>query len=505
MTDTILAFNHIGKQYFGVPVLQAISMDLKQGHILGLVGENGAGKSTLMNIMGGVVPADEGYMTLYGQRYSPQTPSDAYVHGIAFIHQELNLFSNLSVAENIFIHDFPTKNCLGLTWINHKEIQSRAKSLLETVNLDISPNTLIEDLSTGERQLVEIAKALSLEARIIIFDEPTTSLSSQEKEKLFDLIESLRDKGISMIYISHALDDVMRLCDDVVVLRDGKLVKQGAKDSFTTQTIISAMVGRDLDQIFPERSITFEEDVLLRVESLSYPEIIHNINFQLYRGEILGIAGLMGSGRTELAKILFGLDPYTQGRITLQGEEITSQSIRNRIRQGLSFLTEDRRQEGLLMDASIQENIVLASLPLFSTASIGILSRQKIEHESNYIANTIQLNYQSLATQAVKTLSGGNQQKTVLAKWLLRKPSVLILDEPTRGIDVGAKFEIYKTMNEITSNGGGILFISSEIEELLGMCDRIMVMRNGEIRRVYRRDEFDQEMILRSALGEDSA
>ncbi len=505
MSEAILSFDHIGKKFFNVPVLKDISFSLRPGHITGVVGENGAGKSTLMNILGGVIAADEGLMTLYGEPYTPATPSDAYSNGIAFIHQELNLFSNLSIAENIFIHDFPKRKWLGIPWINGKKMQSDTKALLEAVNLSVFPNALIEDLSAGERQLVEIAKALSIEAKIIIFDEPTTSLSSQEKDKLFDLIDQLRAQGIAMIYISHALDDVMHLCDEIVVLRDGELVKQGAKTTFTAQSIISAMVGRELSQMFPEWEAHIGEEVLLEVDSLSYPEIVHDIRFHLRQGEILGIAGLMGSGRTELARILFGLDPYQEGRIVLSESGITSQSVRNRIKNGLSFLTEDRREEGLLMNASIGDNVALASLPEMASARLGILSPQIVNENVESIAETVRLQSRDIQTQAAKTLSGGNQQKAVLAKWLLRKPVVLILDEPTRGIDVGAKYEIYKTMNEITAQGGGILFISSEIEELIGMCDRILVMRKGEMRRVYDRSEFNQEMILRSALGEDQS
>ncbi|MBD3266634.1 ATP-binding cassette domain-containing protein, partial [bacterium] len=476
---------------------------LQPGHILGLVGENGAGKSTLMNILGGVIPADEGAMQLDGTPYTPQSVSEAYAHGIAFIHQELNLFSNLSIAENIYIHNFPAAKRLGIPWIDNKRLRADTQSLLQTVNLNQSPNTLVEDLSTGERQLVEIAKALGLDARIILFDEPTTSLSTKEKEKLFDLIRSLRVKGISMIYISHALEDVLQLCDDIVVLRDGRLVEQGPRTQFTIQRLISAMVGRELDRIFPTRDSTRSDTILLDVKSLRHPEIVHDIHLRIHQGEILGIAGLMGSGRTELARILFGIDPCTDGEIHLAGRAISACSIQSRIQKGLAFLTEDRREEGLMMDASIQENIALAALPRYAATPVGGLSLPGLKKDIANMAQTVQLQSQNIHKQAVKTLSGGNQQKAVLAKWLLLNPTILILDEPTRGIDVGAKYEIYKTMNAIAAHGGSILFISSEIEELIGMCDRIMVMHKGEIKQTYNREHFHQETILAAALGEE--
>ncbi len=495
MDEIILEYRNIEKRFFGVQVLNDVSFTLKKGHILGLVGENGAGKSTLMNILGGVFPPDGGSIRFCGKAYTPKDPSDAFSQGIAFIHQELNLFSNLSVADNIFIHDYPCKR--GFPWIDSRKIYDKTINFLDTVNLRVSPDTLVEDLSPGERQLVEIAKALGLDARIVIFDEPTTSLSTQEVERLFTLIERLHSQGISMIYISHVLGDVLQLCDEIVVLRDGEVAGRGEKTGFTLQKIISQMVGGEISQLYPARSSVRSDKVLLEVRSLSHPDIVHNIDFTLNRGEILGLTGLMGSGRTELARMLFGLDVHKQGRILLNGKEITGKSIRSRIKSGLAFLTEDRRSEGILMEASIADNIALASLP----SVLGFVSDERSAENVNKIAETVCLRCESVK-QSAKTLSGGNQQKVVLAKWLVRQPPVLILDEPTRGIDVGAKYEIYKIMDDITANGGGVLFISSEIEELIGMCDRILVMSGGEIVDAMARQEFSREEILRSALGE---
>ena len=500
MPDTILELQQVEKQFFGVRVLHGISFSLKPGRILGLAGENGAGKSTLMNILGGVFPADAGTMRLDGEVYAPQNPRDALAQGIAFIHQELNLFGNLSIADNIFIHHYPKR--FGFPWIDRKEIIQQTQRLLEMTGLAVSPATLVEDLSPGEQQLVEIAKALSIDASVILFDEPTSSLTLQEIQRLFALIERLRSQGIAMIYISHVLNDIMTLCDDIVVLRDGEMVCCGEKNAFTTQSLITAMVGREMDQLFPEHHHKTAEEALLEARSLSHPEIIHDISFSLRCGEILGIAGLMGSGRTELARILFGLDPLAKGSILLQGQELTGKGVKERIAAGLAFLTEDRRSEGLLMDASIYDNIALASLPCLVNTPLSMIPKDTLTQHIASVKEKVLLKCTSLKHQSAKTLSGGNQQKAVLAKWLLQNPLVLIADEPTRGIDVGAKFEIYKIMQQIANDGGSVLFISSEIEELIGMCGRILVMHKGEIQKELNRDEFSQEAILCAALGE---
>jgi ribose transport system ATP-binding protein len=502
MTETVLRCQNIEKRFFGVPVLQQVSFSLNAGCILGLVGENGAGKSTLMNILGGVFPPDRGEMVLNGLPYAPLNPADAFRSGIAFIHQELNLFGNLSIAENLFLHDFPRKRIFGIPSIDYHAIHSRSQELLEMVDLKSDPKTLLEELSPGERQLVEIAKALNMDAQLIIFDEPTTSLTTHEIRKLFDLIQRLRDQGISMIYISHTLEHVMSLCNQIMVLRDGGMVASGAREEFTIPRLISLMVGREIDNLFPPRMENRKDEVVLEVQSLSQPGIVHNISFSLHRGEILGVSGLMGSGRTELARILFGIDSFVSGHILLQGERITQHSIRHRIRRGLSFLTESRREEGLLMEAAIAENMALVSLPTYSKTPFKWIMEQKQLEDIHSAAAAVHLSYSSLVRQPVKTLSGGNQQKVVLAKWLLQHPLILILDEPTRGIDVGAKYEIYSIMNQHTASGGGVLFISSEIEELIGICDRILVMRKGEIQQTFDRTTFDREKILQAALGE---
>ncbi len=497
----LLECSKIGKSYFGVPVLRGVNLSLGTGSVLGLVGENGAGKSTLMNILGGVTQPDAGRMQFDGVTYAPQTPAEATRRGVAFVHQELNLFTNLSIAENLFIPSFP-KNRFG--FIDRRLMRTKTAEMLRAVNLDVPPDTLVERLSPGERQLVEIARALGQDAKLIIFDEPTTSLTSRETDRLFTLIERLRAQGIAMIYISHVLPDVFRLCDEMIVLRDGEVVGTGRKDEFTTERLITLMVGRSLDQLYPERDATPATETVMRVASLSQPGVIEEIGFELRRGEILGIAGLMGAGRTELARILFGLDPCASGSVILNGEEISALSTRERIARGLAFLTENRREEGLLMDAAISDNLALTALPQFT--SNALIDQPRLSAAVNQMAASVQIRGGGQYSQPVKTLSGGNQQKVVLGKWLLRNPAVLILDEPTRGVDVGARSEIYRIIQQLAAKGAGILFISSEIEELIGVCDRVLVMQRGAVTACFDRYEFDRERILGAALpaGEES-
>lgn len=519
MNPPLLEFSGIEKAFFGVQVLKGVSFAVPAAGMAGLVGENGAGKSTLMNILGGNLRPDSGRMLFEGAAYAPLHPEEAARRGIAFIHQELNLFANLSVAENIFLTRFPRVR--GTPFIRRAEIHRRAAALLREVGLEIPPQCLIQTLSPGERQLVEIAKALNLDARLIIFDEPTTSLSERETARLFALIARLRSRGLAMIYISHTLADVFRLCDDIVVLRDGAVVGAGPASAFTTEKLVSIMVGRTLGQLFPERAksravpgtaapgkIAAEPDSgtpLLTVSNLSQPGVVENISFQLHRGEVLGLSGLMGAGRSELARILFGLDPRAGGEVRLDGALLRRLSPRQLIERGVAFLTENRRTEGLCLDAAVAENFMLPTLPRHGRSRLRWLSGRSLQAAVSRIRDVVKLDAKTGDTQPVRTLSGGNQQKVVLGKWLLLQPRVLILDEPTRGIDVGAKFEIYRLIHELAEGGAGILVISSEMEELTGLCDRILVMRSGALVDDLPRAEFDRERILRAALGTAAA
>lgn len=468
----LLECRDLVKSFSGIPVLKRVSLRLRRGAVLGLTGENGAGKSTLMNLIGGVDRPDAGEMVLEGRAYLPEGPRDAARRGIAFVHQELNLFTNLSITDNIFIAGSPSRRN-----------RERARQLLERLETPLSPDTIVESLPQGERQLVEIAKALHIDTRLIIFDEPTTSLSTREAERLFGMIGRLRAGGIAVIYISHALDDVLRLCDEVMVLRDGEVAGGGPAGGLTRSALIGMMVGRSIEQLYPART-PHPGEVVLEARGLSQPGVLENVSFRLRRGEILGISGLMGSGRSETARVLFGLDPRRSGEILLEGRHIERLSTRERTRLGMAFLTESRREDGLFMDAPVDENLEIV---------------HPVPERVPELARALRIACVNLDRQPVCQLSGGNQQKVALGKWLVRRPKVLILDEPTRGIDVGAKYEIYRLMGELAAQGVALLAISSEIEELIGLCDRILVMARGEIRGEFTR-EFEREKILEAAV-----
>jgi len=509
MSEPFLQFDGIDKAFQGVQVLKGITFSVLEGSMVGLVGENGAGKSTLMNILGGNVQPDAGRIRFAGKEYLPRDPQDAAAHQIAFIHQELNLFPNLSIAENIFLTRFPR---IGSTpFIQRSEINRRAAELLCEVGLELPPRRLVETLSAGERQLVEIAKALSIDARLIIFDEPTTSLTERETARLFELITRLRARGLTIIYISHTLRDVFRHCDHIVVLRDGQVLGSAPTDTFTTERLVSLMVGRPMSQLFPDRGAKAPPEntnasanaaaALLEVRGLSRPGFLENISFTCREGEVLGLAGLMGAGRSELARALFGLDGGVQGEVWFKGELLRDASPRERIRRGMAFLTENRHSEGLCLEAAVSDNLSLAALPEYGSSRLRWLARGPLHDAITRIRDKVNLDSRVADQQPVRTLSGGNQQKVVLGKWLLRPPHLLMLDEPTRGIDVGARFEIYRLIHQLADNGTGIFVISSEMEELIGLCDRILVMRSGKLVDDLPRVEFDRERILRAALG----
>ncbi|WP_246731797.1 sugar ABC transporter ATP-binding protein [Methylocapsa sp. S129] len=500
MSEVLLKVQNLCKSFFNVRVLRDVGFELRRGAVLGLVGENGSGKSTTMNIIGGVLAKDEGLIELDGRSIAPTNSRDAQALGIAFIHQELSLFPNLSVEENLFLDHFPRLTS-ALPFIDRRKLRELARKALELVDLKVAPQTPVLRLPPGERQLVEIAKALSRQARLIIFDEPTTSLTAREAERLFEIIRRLRAQGISVIYISHILGDVMRLCDDIVVLRDGQVVASEPRVNFTIERLVTLMVGRTIDQLFPERApVSGPRRAALTVRGVSQPGVVKDISFDLNLGEVLGVSGLMGSGRSELARILFGLDPYSDGEICVGDTRLVPLSPRSAMDRGMAFLTENRRGEGLMMEASIADNIVLPSLIEQSHGFAHFLRPAQLSGVARGVAARVQVNAKTIDRTAVRMLSGGNQQKVVIGKWLLRAPSIFILDEPTRGIDVGAKYEVYKIINEMVEGGAAILLISSEIEELIGMADRIMVMGRGEVRSFCERANFDRETLLSAAL-----
>jgi ABC-type sugar transport system ATPase subunit len=487
----------IRKGFGGVPVLRGVDLAIAPGEVLGLVGENGAGKSTLMNILGGNLQPDDGAMRIGSRAFRPDSPSDARNAGIAFVHQELTLFPNLTIAENLQLVRFPLRR--GVPWIDRPASLRSAAGLLQRVGLDRPPDTAVERLSAGEQQLVEIARALNADARVLILDEPTTSLGALERERLHGLVRELRAAGLSIVYISHELGDVLRECDRITVLRDGAVVATGAAAEFSSDSLVRHMVGREVQQLYPARRPTRALEPALEVHGVGSGRAVRGITLTVHRGEILGVFGLMGAGRSELARILFGLDRQTSGTIALDGAPLTGGPAQ-RIARGLAFVPEDRRVEGLCLEAPVADNLVLASLRALSRRWMGILDRRAIARAVRTIGAEVILTGNADVMAPAARLSGGNQQKVVLGKWLLTRPRVLILDEPTRGVDVGARAETYQLLHRLADRGTGLLVISSELDELVGICDRILVMRHGELCGSFGASSFDRERLLRAAL-----
>jgi ABC-type sugar transport system ATPase subunit len=494
----------VEKGFFGVPVLKGVSLSLGRGRVLGLVGENGAGKSTLLNVLGGVLAPEKGSMRLEGAPYAPASPSEATARGIAFVHQELNLFPNLSVAENVFLHALPRRG----PFVDRGRLEARARAALRELDLDLSPSALVEDLAPGERQLVEIARALAAEARVVVLDEPTTSLSALEAERLFAIVGRLRAQGRAVVYVSHALGDVLRLSDEILVLRDGAVVGGGPRPAFDEARLVSLMVGREIETVFAARRTTPTAEVAFEARGVRAGSRVRGIDLTVHRGEVVGLAGLMGAGRTETLRALFGLDRSGRGEVRVTGRAVTP-SPRAAIERGVAFVTEDRRQDGLVMDAPVADNLALVALP--SLASLGLLPPARVAAAAAVQARSVRVDSATGLGAPARTLSGGNQQKVVLGKWLMARPGVFLLDEPTRGIDVGAKEQVYRLIAGLADEGAAVLLASSEIEELVGLCDRILVVRRGEIVARFARPGlpaaegetagFDRETLLRAALG----
>lgn len=501
MSEYVLQLEHIAKSFFGIAALKDVNFALKKGELLSLIGENGAGKSTLMNIVGGVLRQDKGSLYLNGQPYEPHRPSDAAKAGIAFIHQELNLFTNLSIIDNMYIDSYP--RVPGTPFIRKTAAAGRVREVLASVELDVTPETIVEKLSPGERQLVEIAKALSSDPQIFIFDEPTTSLTARETEKLFVIIERLKKEGKSIIYISHILADVQRLSDHIIVLRDGSITDHDKKENYTINRMISSMIGREIHQLYPEKTNRPSEKTVLELENISQKGIARSISMAVYRGEVVGMFGLMGSGRSELARIVYGLDPHEEGRILIHGKEMKKMNPKLAIKNKIAFVTENRREEGLFMEFTIRDNLSLVSVPDKARTKLKIVDDSSVKESTQAMADTLKIKCPPIGDNPAKSMSGGNQQKVVIGKWLLNEPDLLIVDEPTRGIDVGAKFEVYSIINELAAEGRGIWVISSELEELMGICDRIIIMGSGEIKGELAREEFDKEVIMKAAFNQN--
>ena len=495
----MLEVRGIDKSFPGVRALGEVDLTLHKRKVLALIGENGAGKSTLMKILAGVQPPDAGEILLDGEPVVIESTRAALDLGIALIHQELNLATNLSVGANVFLGREPLRSGL----IDDGRIREESRKYLEMVGLEVDPATLVGDLTIGRQQMVEIAKALSIDARILIMDEPTSSLSQAETEYLFKVIKDLRERGVSVIYISHRLGEVQELADHVTVLRDGENAGELVREEVTHDAMVRLMVGRDLTGHYVRSERDLGETVLEArdLRSPAYPE--YSLNFSVRAGEIVGVAGLVGAGRTEMLATLFGVTPSLHGSLKVGGEEIVSDSPIAAIRAGLALAPEDRKLQGLVIEMTVRENLSLAALRRDQRPG-GFLDFGKERAISEEMVERMGVKTPG-DDQVVRYLSGGNQQKVVLGKWLAMKPKLLLLDEPTRGIDVGAKREIYALMEELASSGVAILFVSSEMEEILGMADRAIVMHEGRITGELSREELTEENVMQLATGREQA
>ena len=496
MSDSwLIDVQEVSKKFAGVHALRGVNLQLRAGEVLAVVGENGAGKSTLMKILAGVQLPTSGQVMVDGKSLTIDSCRSAMNLGIVLIHQELNLADNLDVGANIYLGREPTK--FGL--IDKAKIHRDAKQYLEMVGLDISPDMLVKELSIGKQQMVEIAKALSAGARVLIMDEPTSSLSSRETERLFEVVKDLRSKGVSVIYISHRLGEVKELADRVCVLRDGENAGDLAKEEISHDNLVRLMVGRDLSQFYAHQSQA-TGDVVLEVQNLvtpAWPQ--HKLNFSVKAGEIVGVSGLVGAGRTEMLQVLFGVDTALDGRILLDGKVLRLSRPEDAIQAGIALVPEDRKQHGLVVEMSVRENISLAELKGNQHIG-GFLNQQQEDADTAEMTKKMRIKTPS-GEQVARYLSGGNQQKVVIGKWLALGPKLLLLDEPTRGIDVGAKQEIYQLMEQLAKDGVAILFVSSEMEEILGMSDRVLVMHEGQVAGELARAQLSEEAIMNLATG----
>jgi D-xylose transport system ATP-binding protein len=495
----------IVKEFPGVKALKDVTFSCVQGEVHGLVGENGAGKSTLMKVLSGVhpYPTYDGEIFIKGKLARFPGTREAERAGIAIIHQELNLIAELTVAGNMFLGREPVKRPFGV--IDIKKMNADAQKYLSAFIMNLDPGTLVKDLSVGKQQMVEIAKALSINAKVLVLDEPTSALTETETACLFQVVRELKKQNVTMIYISHKLEEIFEICDRVTVLRDGETVGTQDIRDLDRDKLVSLMVGRDLTNLYPERAARIGDEVL-RVSNLNVAHpflpgerVVRDVSFSARRGEVLGISGLMGSGRSELVTALFGAFPAdVRGEVFIEGRRVQLKSPRKAIRDGLALVTEDRKQYGLVLDMSVGENVTLACLDTISPMQ-WIPAKRELECIDKYLK---ELNIKAATHRvAVKTLSGGNQQKVVIAKWLANAPGILILDEPTRGVDVGARFEIYQIMNRLAEAGVCIIMVSSEMQEVLGMSDRILVMHEGRLTGEFTRAEATQEKIMACATG----
>lgn len=495
MTDILVNMEGIDKSFPGVRALSNCQFELRSGEIHALVGENGAGKSTLMKVLAGVYKRDAGQILYKGEPVEIPHPRAAQVLGISMIHQELNLMSHLTVAQNVFIGREPRKRVKFV--LDEKEINIQTQALLEQLHLKLNPRTKVADLTVAKQQMVEIAKALSFDTDVLIMDEPTAALTDSEINELFRIIRQLREQGVGIVYISHRLEELKQISDRITVMRDGHYIDTVNTAEAEIDQIISMMVGRTIYEATPEVPEDPCQDVVLEVRNLNRGRVLKDVSFQLKRGEILGFAGLMGAGRTEVARAIFGADRIDSGEIFVNGERVNIHNPTDAVMHGIGYLSEDRKRYGLTLKMDVQTNIVLASMRQF-LESMGVINKKRIQETARHYVDALTVRTPSVQ-QKVKNLSGGNQQKVVIAKWLTADTDVLIFDEPTRGIDVGAKNEIYKLLNSLAQQGKSIIMISSELPEILRVSHRVLVMCEGRITGELEIAEATQEKIMKYA------
>jgi len=487
-----LTLNSISKSFSGTKVLDGVTLEIEKGKVHTLMGENGAGKSTLMKILVGLIKADEGEILLENENVSGLSVHSILGKGVAMIHQEILLVPELNVAQNIFLG----KESQRFSWLNESEINLKSKQILADLKVNISPKIKVKNLSIADRQMVEIAKAISNKAKVIIMDEPTSALSETEVKTLFKIIENLKSQGVAIIYISHKMDEIFKISDTITVLRDGKLIATKKASDLDNNTLISLMVGREISEIFPEAKAEVGK-TLISVKNLSRKGVFSEINFEVKAGEVLGLAGLVGAGRSEVARAIAGLDKFDSGTIEIDGDEIQINSPSDAIKLGIGFVSEDRKALGFIPQMNIRENISLSSLLGFS--KMGFVDTESESKSTQAVFEDLKVKATGL-DQKLISLSGGNQQKVVIGKVLMSNPKVIILDEPTRGIDVGDKFEIYKLINTLKAKGLAIILISSEMPEILGLCDRILVLSKGKQKAILSKSEASQEKIMQYAV-----
>ena len=489
MHETIVSMEHISKSFPGVKALDDVHFELRSGEVMALLGENGAGKSTLVKILSGVYTRDSGRMEILGKEYGDLTPKQAQDLGVAIIHQELNMCRHLSVAENMFLGREKTR----FTALSSKEMEREAQTILGDLKIDLDPRQVVGELPVSKQQMVEIAKALSTNAKVLIMDEPTSSLTSREIADLFRLIRDLKEKGCGIVYISHRLEELQYIVDRVTIMRDGQFITRMNFQDTSLDAIIAHMVGREIKEKFPRVTCETGKQIF-EVRNLNAGRMVRGINFSLYEGEIVGFAGLMGAGRTETTRAIFGVDHKESGQIILDGKEVNIRRVRDAIKAGIVLAPEDRKKDGLCTKLSVRQNITLPNLDIVCN-SLGVVQHKRENEMCHSAVESLRIKTSSVEVDAA-TLSGGNQQKVVVSKWLARDSRVVMFDEPTRGIDVAAKVEIYHLMNQLKQQGIAVMFVSSEMPEILGFADRIIVMCDGRITGELMAKDATQEQIL---------